>query len=72
MLLIILLCWCVGMFGSEVSISVKEYTFERHREEIVEDLRSDIQDNLHEVCYGGKTIGYYYKGAYGNCYVSVV
>lgn len=72
MLLIILLCWCLGMFCGEVSTSVKEYIFEKHREEIVKDMRVDIHNNLHEICYDGKTIGYYYKGTYGTCYVSVV
>ena len=72
MLLIILLLWCLGMFCGEVSTGVKEYTFEKHREEIIEDLRADIRKNLYEICYNGKTIGYYYKGAYGTCYASVV
>ena len=72
MLLTILLLWCSGTFCAEVSKGVKEYSFEKHREEIVKDLREDIQKNLHEICYGGKTIGYYYKGAYGTCYVPVV
>lgn len=72
MLLTILLLWCSGMFCGEVSKSIKEYSFEKHREEIVKDLREDIQKNLHEICYDGKTIGYYYKGAYGTCYAPVV
>ena len=72
MLLIILLLWGLGTFCGEVSNDVKEYTFERHREEIVEDMRVNIRKNLHEICYNGKTIGYYYKGTYGTCYVSVV
>lgn len=72
MLLIILLLWYLGMFCGEVSTGVKEYTFEKHREEIIEDLRADIRKNLHEICYNGKTIGYYYKGAYGTCYAPVV
>ena len=72
MLLTILLLWCSGTFCGEVSKGVKEYSFEKHREEIVKDLREDIHKNLHEICYGGKTIGYYYKGAYGTCYVPVV
>lgn len=72
MLLIILLLWYLGMFCGEVSTGVNEYTFEKHREEIIEDLRADIQKNLHEICYDGKTIGYYYKGAYGTCYAPVV
>ena len=72
MLLIILLLWCFGLFCKEVSTGVNEYAFEKHREEIVKDLRADIQKNLHEICYDGKTIGYYYKGAYGTCYVPVV
>lgn len=72
MLLIILLCWCLGMFSGEVSNGIKEYSFERHREEIVEDMRIDIRQNLHEICYNGKTIGYYYKGTYGKCYVSII
>lgn len=72
MLLTILLLWCSGMFCGEVSTSIKEYSFEKHREEIVKDLRADIQKNLHEICYDSKTIGYYYKGVYGTCYVPVV
>lgn len=72
MLLTILLLWCSGMFCGEVSTSIKEYSFEKHREEIVKDLRADIQKNLHEICYDGKTIGYYYKGVYGTCYAPVV
>lgn len=72
MLLIILLLWYLGMFCGEVSAGVNEYTFEKHREEIIEDLRADIRKNLHEICYDGKTIGYYYKGAYGTCYAPVV
>lgn len=72
MLLIILLLWYLGVFCGEISAGVKEYTFEKHREEIIEDLRADIRKNLHEICYDGKTIGYYYKGAYGTCYAPVV
>ena len=72
MLLTILLLWCSGTFWGEVSKGVKEKKKEKHREEIVKDLREDIQKNLHEICYGGKTIGYYYKGTYGTCYVPVV
>ena len=72
MLLTILLLWCSGTFCGEVSKSIKECSFEKHREEIVKDLRADIQKNLHEICYGGKTIVYYYKGAYGTCYVPIV
>ena len=72
MLLTILLLWCLGTFCGEVSTSIKECSFEKHREEIIKDLRADIQKNLHEICYDGKTIGYYYKGAYGTCYVPVV
>lgn len=72
MLLIILLLWCLGMFCGEVSTGVQEYTFEKHREEIIEDLRTDIRKNLHGICYNGKTIGYYYKGVYGTCYAPVV
>lgn len=72
MLLIILLLWYLGMFCDEVSTSIRECSFEKHREEIVKDLREDIQKNLHEICYDGKTIGYYYKGKYGTRYVPVV
>lgn len=72
MLLIILLLWYLGIFCGEVSTGVKEYTFEKHREEIIENLRADIRKSLHEICYNGKTIGYYYKGVYGTCYASVV
>ena len=72
MLLTILLLWCSGTFCGEVSKSVKEYSFEKHRKEIIEDLRVDIRKNLHEICYDGKTIGYYYKGVYGTCYAPVV
>lgn len=72
MFLIILLLWYLGMFFGEVSTDVKEYTFEKHREEIIEDLRVDIRKNLHEICYNSKVIGYYYKGAYGTCYAPVV
>ena len=35
MLLTILLLWCSGTFCGEVSKSIKEYSFEKHREEIV-------------------------------------
>lgn len=72
MLLVILLLWCSGTFCGEVSTSIRECSFEKHREEIIEDLREDIQKNLHEICYDGKTIGYYYKGKYGTRYVPVV
>src|SRR5574344_447214 len=56
MLLTILLLWCSGTFCGEVSKSVKEYSFEKHREEIIEDLRVDIRKNLHEICYAGHGI----------------
>ena len=72
MLLTIFLLWSSGTFCGEVSQGVDAYSCQKHREEIVKDLREDIQKNLHEICYGGKTIGYYYKGAYGTCYVPVV
>ena len=72
MLLIILLLWYFGVFCGEVSTCVKECVFEKHREEIIEDLQVDIRKNLHEICYNGITIGYYYKGVYGTCYTSVV
>lgn len=72
MLLAILLFWCFKIFSNEVSTNVKEYAFEKHRERIVEDLQIDLYKNIREICYNGKTIGYYYKGAYGNYYVSVV
>lgn len=72
MLLIILLSWCFGLFCREVSTGVNEYTIEKHREEIIEDLQLDIRKNLYEICHNGKTIGYYYKGVYGNCYVPII
>ena len=50
MLLTILLLWCSGTFCGEVSKGVKEYSFEKHREEIVKDLREDIEFGVY-ACY---------------------
>ena len=54
MIIIILLVFTVVCFIKEVISGISTYIDEKNAPKIQEDIRKDVKENCHEICYKGK------------------